>query len=300
MKIPRQATFSPTHVSKTFRWCCTWQRAASNAGLPGSSVRVLQVLLGMAGRGRRTLSRKSISRLGGIPLSTVRNGVDQLLAAGWVLQATGGVRLVLEASAGAVFPEGRGGRKSPPRKELLEEEKRVNPIPQPATPPGAVVPLGELSGEQRAVADLLEQAGANPAGAQVAAKRNSLPVEGVRALLQDLAILARERKIQSVPKMAVWAIKGGKRAARQVQRQAARHRGKQARAMATAPAEAFRPKDSTEKNFRARCQFRALSLGQRRELAAEFREEMENIQGQTRRLALVGVLLQDHFGISVV
>ena len=229
------STFNPTYVHRAFRISGDWQRAAERIGLPGSSTRVFQILLAEASRRRRPLSRKSIHRMSGIPLSTVRDGVDQLLAAGWIEQRAGGVALKLEASSSldqtctspytATNSGTRGGRISPPMKR--ETEGKDMAPHTPAAPPAGPMPreVEELLPEKKAIAAELELAGCDPAGARAAAAVTTLDPTAAKRLLEDLRELDRKGQVRNLPAMAVWAVKRGKRAARSLKRQASRARG---------------------------------------------------------------------------
>ena len=218
--------FCPKFIHRSFRWSLTWQRAAEDASLPGSSTRALQVFLGAAARGKSELSRHEVARLGKMPRSTVRDGVAKLLAAGWLIQSpTMGLRLAFGVAAGADLAESKGGRKSPPSKLL--EVKPCPPIPPPAVP--AVAMPSPMDPEKQAIQAELEAMGCDTAGARAAAKTTRLGILDVHKLLADIRGLMESGHVKRPQAMAVWAVKQGKQAARGLRRQVRRIRGEAAR-----------------------------------------------------------------------
>ena len=229
--------FCPKFIHRSFRWSLTWQRAAEDAGLPGSSTRALQVFLGAAARGKVELSRHEVARLGRIPLSTVRDGVAKLLAAGWLLQSpTKGLRLAMGVASGAAFVVPKGGRISPPSKQL--EVKPCPPIPPEAAPPVAMP--SPVDPEKQAIQAELEAMGCDTAGARAAAKATRLGILEVNKLLTDIRDLVATGHVKRPQAMAVWAVKQGKRAARGLRRQSRRIHGESVRHEAPPPPDPVR------------------------------------------------------------
>jgi len=226
-------SFQPQFIHRNLRWMLPWLKAAEDAGLPGSSIRVLVALIGHHGGGRLVLSRHGIERRAGIPRSTVRDGAKALLALGWIEESgRGALHLVLEAPPAAASRPSRGGRIPPPMKYL--NEKPCPPIPPTATPPVAVPAPVELEPERKAIQAELVLAGCNVGGARTAARTTALGLEAVVQLLGDLGELVKAGKIRHLAGMAVWAVKRGKRAARPIERQARRLRGESVRLQAAA------------------------------------------------------------------
>jgi len=242
-----------SYVDRRFGLALVWQKAAEAAGLPGSSCRVLQVLLGHRAQGRGPLPRKGIARRSGMPLSTVRDGVDGLLAADWIIQRAGGLELALEAPAAkcsarpskvkpATVPvEEEGGRISPPSNSPLrgKEEKEFmapqTPVPG-AGPAVAVKEPEKLSPERQAIeAMLLHVPDLGPGGARAAAKATPLNPQEVKLLLENLEDLVGAGRYESVPRMAVWACKAGRGKAKELNREARRLRGKWVRQVRPEP-----------------------------------------------------------------
>lgn len=303
------STFRPSFVHRAFRWSSVWQRAAEEAGLPGSSTRVLQVLLSQAARNSRGLSRHSIHRISQIPLSTVRDGVKALLQAGWIRETMGGLVIGFSPRSAAVPSHGGGGRIPPPGKEPEAKIKSMSPHPPTAPPPGAMPPKAEpegLSREQESVVSALELAGCDRAGARFAARAKGVNLERVTRLLDDLEDLQKAGQVRNLPAAAVWALKSGPSAVKGFRRQAGRMRGEQVRKVAEpvprVSREAFAASFAQVKRIlheTTRSGWAKLTPEVRRMWAAEVRMELDRAkaQGRDSRAGYAEVLVQSKLGL---